>query len=60
MPEGKLTQVRMEHIVRHYHTPADAAAATGYTRGSLSRAARRYGLKFKYRRLTNENRQVAR
>lgn len=45
--KGALTKERMVRLVRIYRTGADAAKAVNMSAGSINRAARRYGLKFR-------------
>lgn len=43
-----LTEERMLRLVRMYHTARYAADATGCNLGSINRACRRYGLRFRH------------
>ena len=49
-----LTEATMKHLVRIYHSAADAATAMGVLHSSINHAAKRYHLKFRSasRRLT--------
>ena len=47
--EEKMTHERLERLTRIYHSSFYAAEATGHSRGSLERAAKRHGLRFRNR-----------
>jgi len=50
-----ITRERIERLVRIYHTSNYAAAASGLAPGSVQRAAKRFGLKFRHERSRKGN-----